>query len=258
MVGLLLRVTLFPKHNIWRFRIQLQRPPEFWIIRIITMKLHISPSIPKFVLTCLLLLSLSAWAEQNRIEKELRSSLQEKVVLLHGFYKGSTLRYDASGHLLENANSGYWASDGILQIADVSVEKHGTLLVVKGYRVISEFDADAGKFKNVRTKSSIKLLVALDPSSQDLGTVQTLLAKIFSTNVSTSLAETVPDYWKCWVSGRVTGDKAHGWQCSENGSRTATLCGSPEVMNFCKSDRERRTTSCPPDAASNSRNRPVW
>jgi TonB family protein len=144
--------------------------------------------------------------------------LKEKIVLLHGFHRGKTLHYDANGKLLDQVNNGYWSSDGMVQISDARVEKNLTL-VVKGFRIVSKFDEDTGKFVNLKTKVPIKLLISLDPSWQDSAPVQRLLAKVFATDFDTTLAGVLPEYWNCWVSGKVTRDKRFGWKCSSNDSQ---------------------------------------
>ncbi len=181
---------------------------------------RISATICRFVcLASLMLMALPAWSEQNQIENELRPLLQNKVVVLQNFYVGSKLRYGPDGSLLENSGRGYWSSDGLIEISTLKVDKSHTL-VVKGLRVVGKFDKDSGRIVHVRTKVPVTLLISLDPSWQDSAQVQNLLGKVIATDVYATLAGVLPEYWKCWLFGKIKGDKEHGWKCSMPESQT--------------------------------------
>jgi len=166
----------------------------------------------------LMLFVIPARSDRRQLEDALKPAFQNKVVFLRGFYSDEKLRFDSQGNLIGTATAGVWTLDSSLLITDLSVDRHN-LLTLKGKRVINVFDDDKGMFVNLTSNSRVQIAVELDPSWQDAAPVLTLLEKVIPSAFPQS-ADTLPDYWQCWIYGHTTrnkeGDKWKGgkWQCS--------------------------------------------
>jgi TonB family protein len=151
-----------------------------------------------------------AKADQAQIESALQSEYENKVVLLRGFYTNPALRFDANGKPVGKADPGYWSSDGMLQIGEVSLVQG--VLHIGGKRIANAFDAKAGRFRNVATRYPVQIEVELDPAWQDAAPVQELLGKIFPGDLK-DLLDALPDYWRWCVGDGIHRDKTGGWAC---------------------------------------------
>ena len=140
-----------------------------------------------------------ASAQQSDIAQALRPELQNKNLVLRGFYRGKELLYRSDGSLEIKAKQGFWASDGLVHITNVSMDKYGAL-VLTGQRIISVFDHKTQCFGNAITKLPIEIHIELDPAWNDAAPVRTLLNQIFGFGIGT-LQAYVPSYWRRWLTG---------------------------------------------------------
>jgi TonB family protein len=153
-------------------------------------------------------------AEPRELETALRNELQNKVLILRGwFYADAKLRFDANGNPLGKVQPGYWSSDGMLQATRISVDGHG-VLHVHGNRIINEYDRQAGTFRNIISKRSVEIQLELEPSWHDAEQVNPLLDKVFLRDPK-ALAHLVPDYWE-WCFAGTRHQLADGsWECRD-------------------------------------------
>lgn len=181
----------------------------------------IQRTIKKVIRRCLLLALLAippilASADDRDVAKVLGAELTGKVVALRGLYVGPYLHFDSSANVIGHVETGYWASDAMLEVKKVSVE--GGKLQISGKRIITVFDVKAGQFKNLRTKDKVALAINIDPTWQDIAAqLRIVLAKI-STGSPTELASQAPSYWDCWLTGTIERREGpQGWKCSPSG-----------------------------------------
>jgi len=148
----------------------------------------------------------------GEVEQHLRDQYKGKTLLLRNFYAGNFLRYDASGQLSRNADSGDWTVDGFVRVDNVKVSGHRLTIQAKrvymgwthgaGFAPVPSPPGEAGKeYEDAR-----KLRIEADPNSGEVtaDNAEALLARIFLTSQD-HLAELVPDYWKPCVLAGLTG-----------------------------------------------------
>jgi TonB family protein len=168
--------------------------------------------------TLLLLFATPVRADRRQLEDALKPAFQNKIVFLRGFYSDANLRFDSQGNLIGTATAGVWTVNSTLLITGLNVDRYN-LLTLKGKRVINVFDDDKGRFVNLTSNSRVQIAVELDPGWQDAAPVLTLLEKVIP-SAFVQPADTVPDYWRCWLYGHTTRSKEGGpwksvkWQCS--------------------------------------------
>jgi TonB family protein len=166
----------------------------------------------KIVATVLMLLALasrSAWADNRKLETQLKADYKGKVLTLRHFYHGDHLKFHSDGSLAADAADGPWTVDG--QIAVEQIQLHGGLLEIKGRRIYVIFDSKSkpqdtlttlNSYKGEDRKDAEKLLrhspveievelVSTIPASDE---VAAALRAVFAVP-GDSLMEVVPDYW---------------------------------------------------------------
>lgn len=161
-----------------------------------------------------LLAPCAAWADRAQIESILKSEYQNKVVILRGFYSDAKLRFGSNGKPVGKVNPGYWSSDGMLQVTHISLDRQSTVLI-RGTRVVDEFDDKAGAFRYVDTKRPVEIGIELDRSWHDATPVRELLGKMFSGNIN-DMANTLPDYWQWCMAGGIHADRKGAWGCGKD------------------------------------------
>lgn len=138
------------------------------------------------------------WADQGDIETALKRDMQDKIVILRNFYTGQELQFDSHGDLIGDAKPGYWTSDGMLQISDVGVDLRAGRLLLRGHRVINEFDHEKCQFASIVTRRAVEIFLQLDPSWQDAAAVRRIVDKVLIGDMN-QLPSLVPDYWQGWL-----------------------------------------------------------
>jgi hypothetical protein len=157
----------------------------------------------------------TATADQAQIASVLSKEYKNKVVILRGFYTNSNLRFDSKGNPIGRAHPGYWSSDGMLQITDLSFGLGGVLRI-GAKRIVNAFDDKRGVFQNVTTKNQVRIEVELDRSWQDATPVEQLLGKILSSDVKEVL-DVLPDYWQWCAADGIHQGQPGDWKCGKPG-----------------------------------------
>jgi TonB family protein len=152
----------------------------------------------------------------NPLEADLTRELKDKIVIFRAFPTGARARFDRDGKLISGGPSGYWSSDGMVEIENVSI-KHDRLRL-NGRRVLNVFDHGKGTFSNLTTKQDFEAELQLDPSWQDMNAVKPLLDAVILRDPK-ELVNLVPDYWKPCVEG--THKVGERWDCGRAPARTA-------------------------------------
>ncbi len=187
-----------------------------------------------------------ASAQQPDIAQALRPELQNKNLVLRGFYQGKELLYRSDGSLEIKAPQGFWASDGLVHITDVSMDKYGAL-VLTGQRVISIFDDKTQCFGNAVTKQPIAIHIELDPAWKDVAPVRALLHTIFGFSIATIQAY-APGYWKTFLSGKPANTPNGEWHFVSAAPAASTKANEPAADRVGMGTNEIRVY--PPRAVS--------
>jgi len=194
------------------------------------------------LLVTLCVMTTGARAERQKIARALKPELQNKNLVLRGFYKGEELRYHSDGSLANKAAQGYWSSDGLIHIAAVSEKKH--LLQLKGTRVISIFDAKTKCFQNAITDAQVQIDIELNPKWRDATPVRALLNQIFGFGIGT-LQAYVPDYWQSWFTGEATQMPNGEWKFVSAASKTTVATDDAKIAEGTKLYKVGERTSAP-------------
>jgi TonB family protein len=152
------------------------------------------------------------FANESAVESALRAEFVDKIVIVRGFYEGSKLRFARDAALIGRPRQGYWTSEGMVKITDISIDS-GSLVRVQAKRILNVFDRNTGKFENFTGTDSLQIELETDPQSLDLGSIRQSLLKIVTPDVS-ELKTMTPDYWECWVNGRARRSGSGEWICS--------------------------------------------
>jgi hypothetical protein len=60
-----------------------------------------------------------AAASADDLERTLNQTYQGKVFVLRNFWRGDSLHYDSAGQIRGLATSGFWTTDGLVQVEKV-------------------------------------------------------------------------------------------------------------------------------------------
>lgn len=143
------------------------------------------------------------------LEQHLRDQYKGKTLVLRNFYRGASLRYDASGQVTGMAVSGDWTVDAVVQIDDVRVSNHRLSIKAKrqhmgwvGGAGFSPVPSPAGKLgKAYEDTKKLRIEADLSPGETTADIADAAFARIFLTP-SDHFVELVPDYWKpCMLVG---------------------------------------------------------
>lgn len=162
------------------------------------------------VLTTLITGTCLAQTQQD-IESALRNEYQGKVLIVRGFYTGAKLEFESNGKIVGDAKNGYWSSDALLKVDLISVRHK--YLRLSGHRVLSLFDASEGVFKDSPTNEPLEITIQIDPAWNVLPDFLAAIDRVLTSD-RTYLTSGAPEYWGCWLSGRIvrTNDP-FGWKC---------------------------------------------
>ena len=169
------------------------------------------------VCACFLVLLTSLFSTAHAspssdLEKQLSDIFVKRSFTLRNFYRGSKLRYDATGLLLTRAEPGYWSRDGMVLISKVKLNPNGEL-VMSGDRYCVKFDTETGEFLNVRTGDHVEVTVSLEPNQTGLESTLPVLQKVFITSRE-RLETLAPSYWANCLSQKVSRpSKGAPWEC---------------------------------------------
>jgi TonB family protein len=162
-------------------------------------------------LCAILLVGMPVFADQAGVENALRAEFVDKIVIVRGFYDGSMLRFDKDGKLIGKATPGYWTSEGMVKVSDLSLSSG--ILLIRAKRILNVFDRSTGKFGNFDAHDSVQLEVQLDGVPLEVGSVRQSMLKVIATDLS-ELKTMTPDYWECWMNGRARRSGNGEWICS--------------------------------------------
>jgi len=145
----------------------------------------------------------------DKLQQQLKDQYEGKLLLLRNFYDGSSLHYDADGHIQGVWMSGDWTVDGIVRIEDIRLASH--LLTIQGRRlhmgwVTGGFsDVPDAKPANSQQVETRELRIEADLRDGPVAdSANAMLAMIFLTPED-RFADLVPDYWKPCVLVALTG-----------------------------------------------------
>lgn len=152
---------------------------------------------------------IAAAAAQSDLEQHLNDRYKNKTFILRGFYSGSRLKYDSSGHAINPSNPQDWTVAGVVQVERISLS-HDRLKIDarrlhlgwlgEGFREVHD---QVGKL--VRSeKEDRSLRIEADLGSATVEAADAVVSQIFLTPAD-SFADLVPDYWKPCVSAAVAG-----------------------------------------------------
>jgi TonB family protein len=124
-----------------------------------------------------LLLGLGAHADERKeIERQLRDVYKGNVGTLRSFRRGTKLRFDAEGRLLQGGKPGPWSLYAKVEVVDVKFEKDA--LRFTGNRLYMVFDDQKGDFRYVRG-GRVAIDIEIPDEERTLPRVQERMAKVF-------------------------------------------------------------------------------
>ena len=137
------------------------------------------------------------------IDQRLRDEYRDKMLVLRGFYSGSSLHFDVSGNPFGKTIPGDWTVDGIVLIDDVKIS--GDRVRVRASRVHLGWDDGVTRAlhdyvgknpdKDEKRERALQMEADLSPGEVTVEAVDAALSRIFLTSQD-SLADLVPSYWK--------------------------------------------------------------
>lgn len=166
------------------------------------------------LLAVLLLPSWFAWANDGRIDDQLKADYAGKTLTLRHFYSGEHLRFHSDGTLQGDAPVGPWTLDG--QIAVEEIHVLDGLLVIKGRRIYLIFDSQlkpqdelttignySGKLREDTEKTlrgrKAEIEIELSGEKLDEKDVSSVIHTVFLTD-SESMMDIVPSYWRAYFA----------------------------------------------------------
>jgi hypothetical protein len=179
-------------------------------MRAVLAKMRSSRPISAFLVVAFALLPLNLHAA-NELEHHLRDEYRGKFLMLHNFYAGDSLRYDASGQLLKTAASGDWTVDGLVQIDDLKASHQRLIIYARRLHLgwfasgFSDVQAAHGKTSDEdEIARHLRIEADFSPGQVTADDTKTALANIFLTSQD-RFAELVPGYWQPCVLAALTG-----------------------------------------------------
>lgn len=133
--------------------------------------------------------------------------------MIRNFWEGGTLRYDAAGQRIGNANIGFWTTDGIVRIEKIEVTPNRALRV-KCRRMIVNLKSDALDYTASPGDGDERREIAIDLGQQEPTSsfVESVFSKIFVADRNTFL-DSVPEYWKDCIQAAVRGSEEKQSHC---------------------------------------------
>jgi TonB family protein len=141
------------------------------------------------------------------VEKTLNHLLGQKVVFLRHAYRGTHLRYNPSGELVEGGPSGIWGLNGVIQVTRVKLR--GTALEIEGNRTIMAYNLATNRAEADPTPEDIHVEVTLDPMHQSIEDVSQVLSRVFMSEAERP-RDDLPPYWKAFVEHKITPKEDNG------------------------------------------------
>ncbi len=141
--------------------------------------------------------------DRQEIERRLKAEYEGKVVWLRDFCGGSRCRYSPDGSPLEGGKPGPWTLSGGVEVRQVRLLPDR--LVIRGNRLSQIYDHEQKKFKNLRSRNEVEILVSLSAVVVSNDSLRRTLQTIFVSGES--LPEWVPSHWKEFLSKTVSDEK---------------------------------------------------
>jgi TonB family protein len=132
--------------------------------------------------------------DRTKLEKDLRTIYQDKLLSLRSPYFGSKLQFDSSGTLVGKAVEGPWSTCGLLHVEKLALAPDH--LEIDGKRVILALRSEESSPSDVHvaplvTGDRVRIFVEL--SALDVPQVNKVLSQVFQGG---QLLERVAAYWK--------------------------------------------------------------
>jgi TonB family protein len=145
----------------------------------------------------------TGWTENP--ERELKSVLKDKVVLIRGFFQDDRLDYTAEGEVMGTPQPGSWT---VAKLQVKSITARQDRLEIRGPRVVTVMDQDRGVFTAVKPsrKRTIKITVHAAPAKLESQELATLIDKILVTDPTPDVS-VFPPYWREFLSGHIVKSK---------------------------------------------------
>jgi len=149
------------------------------------------------VVLCLLANALAQ--DRKSLEKQLKTELEGKTVVVRNFYDGNDLRYDQTGQIKGNVNSGPWTLLAKVQVNRVHVGKED--FEISGRRMFVKFEGPQDKKRAVEVRSDATVDLHIDfPAGAADNVLISALQKVFL-GASEQLIDIAPPYWQSFLRG---------------------------------------------------------
>jgi hypothetical protein len=132
--------------------------------------------------------------DRTKLEKDLRTTYQDKLLSLKNPYFGSKLQFDSSGTLVGKEVAGPWSTCGLVHVDKLILAPDH--LEIDGKRVILALRSEESSPSDVHviplvTGNRVRIVVELSPV--DVPQVNKVLSQVFQAG---QLLERVAAYWK--------------------------------------------------------------
>jgi TonB family protein len=150
-------------------------------------------------ITFVALLALPGWTENP--ERQLKSELKGKTVLIRGFYQDDKLEYNSQGEVMGTPQPGSWTV-AKMQVKSITVRPNE--FQIRGPRLISFCNQSKGEFSTLKPsrKQTIRVTVHASLSSLNQQQLGDLIEKVLVTDPSPDIS-VFPRYWREFLSGHV-------------------------------------------------------
>lgn len=142
----------------------------------------------------------------NDLNTSLKQTYGGKVFIIRNFWHGDHLQYDSAGQLMGDGDVGYWTTDGLVRIENVSVV--GSTLHLECKRMVVSAGSRGLEYKESRSKDKkreIDIQYGATPVTPD--GIDSALKKVFVSEKEDFL-ESVPPYWKKCITAALSATQA--------------------------------------------------
>lgn len=141
------------------------------------------------------------------VERSVSRSLSQKIVSVRHAYRGTKLRYNSGGELVQGGPPGISGLNGVLQVTRVKLR--GTTLLIDGNRAIVGYDVAKQRTVTTLAPGKMHIEITLDPVRQSNDDINRVLSNVFVSGTEHAY-DVVPAYWKAFVEHKIAPSEFNG------------------------------------------------